>query len=453
MNAPIPEVNGRETAIPMRRLHPLSPVLRGLRLFALAVAAISWRGLQDLHFLRWLLLVATLFVAVLAYSAIAWRFTGFEVVGRELRVHEGLLFRRVRTVPLERLQAIEVVQPAMARVFSLAELKLDVAGAQKSEAPLSFLPLEEALSLRTRLLALSGGSAASAEEQASEEHETVLHRVDNSDVLLSQFLTPPVMLTPVAVLYVVGQVVFNEDFGFFAIASMLTAVVATIGRPALQVLNFWHFRIARGGDGRLRIRHGLLTTRSQVVPLHRIQSLTVTWPLLWRAKGWLRITLAVAGQSSGAEDSRRNATDRLLPVAGLPVAQAVLPYVMPGVDPGGSMPLTRVPAKARWLAPWRAGILAAGLSEEVFASVDGFATRTLTAVPYGRIQSVRISQGPWQRSLGLATVHADVANSSPVAAPHRPLAEAYAWADELARRAFAARTASAQSGPDSTRQD
>jgi putative membrane protein len=438
-----PPENGRETVIPMRRLHPLSPVLRGLRLFALAVAALSWRSLQDLHFLNWLLLVAVLFIGLLAYAAVAWRYTGFEVIGRELRVHEGLLMRRVRTVPLERLQAIEVVQPVLARLFGLAELKLDVAGAQKSEAPLAFLPREEALALRGQLLALSGGDRA---EAATPGQETVLHRVNNVDVVISQVLTPSVMFTPLAVLYIVGQVAFNEDFGFFAIASMITAVFATIGRPVQQMLNFWHFRVARGEDRRLRIRHGLLSTRSQVIPPHRIQSLTVTWPLLWRAKRWMRVTLAVAGQSSSAEDRRRTETDRLLPVADLATARAVLPYVMPGVDPG-AMPLTRVPPNARWLAPLRARILVAGLSETVFGAVDGLLTRTLTVVPYGRIQSVRVTQGPWQRSLGLASVHADVANSAPVTAPHRPAAEAYAWAGELARRAQAARQA--QSGPGS----
>ncbi len=436
----------------MRRLHPLSPVLRGLRLFAVAVAALSWRTLQDLHLLRWLILVAVLFVALLAYAAVAWRFTGFEVLGRELRVHEGLLFRRVRTVPLERLQAIEVVQPALARFFGLAELKLDVAGKSKSEAPLAFLPLTEAVGLRERLLGLAGGHAAASAGQSLstvDDPEAVLHQVNNGDVALSQLLTPPVMFTPLAVLYIVGQVLLNEDFGFFAIASMLTAVFATVGRPVLHTLNFWHFRLARGQDGGLRIRHGLITTTSQVIPPRRIQSLTVTWPLLWRAKGWLRVTLAVAGQSSTAEDRGRRETDRLLPVADLQTARAVLPFVVPGVDPG-AMPMTKVPGKALWIAPFRGHFLAAGLAETVFGAVDGVLTRTLTVVPYGRIQSVRVTQGPWQRLFGLASVHADVANTSPVTAAHRPVAEAYAWVDELARRAHAARQ---QESSGSTRQE
>ena len=156
---PVTQEQG-QPLITRQRLHPLSPVLKGLRLFVLAVVAMSWRSLQQLHFWNWLAMVAGLFVILLVYSTIAWRFTGYEVVGRELRIYEGLISRRVRTVPLERLQAIEVVQPFQAKPFGLAELKLDVAGAQKSEAPLAFLPMPQALALRGQLLAFSGGATA-----------------------------------------------------------------------------------------------------------------------------------------------------------------------------------------------------------------------------------------------------------------------------------------------------
>jgi putative membrane protein len=101
--------------------------------------------------------------------------------------------------------------------------------------------------------------------------------------------------------------------------------------------------------------------------------------------------------------------------------------------------MTPVPRSARWLAPFRARVMVAGLTEQVFGSVDGLATRTLTIVPYGRIQSVRLTQGPWQRRLGLATVHADIAGGTPVSAAHRPLEEARSWAAELSARAHRAR--------------
>jgi putative membrane protein len=52
-----------------------------------------------------------------------------------------------------------------------------------------------------------------------------------------------------------------------------------------------------------------------------------------------------------------------------------------------------------------------------------------------------VVQGPAQRRLGLATVHADTAGGAGAAARDRDLAEAWALAAELTDRARAARRA------------
>ncbi len=50
-----------------------------------------------------------------------------------------MLFRRSRRVRLDRLQAVDVVRPLVARALGLAELRLEVAGGSSSEAPLAYL--------------------------------------------------------------------------------------------------------------------------------------------------------------------------------------------------------------------------------------------------------------------------------------------------------------------------
>ena len=50
------------------------------------------------------------------------------------------------------------MQPLLARAAGLAELRLEVVGAAKTEAPLAFLSVGDATALRTRLLALAGRS-------------------------------------------------------------------------------------------------------------------------------------------------------------------------------------------------------------------------------------------------------------------------------------------------------
>ena len=66
------------------------------------------------------------------------------------------------------------------------------------------------------------------------------------------------------------------------------------------------------------------------MPLNRVQAVTVTWPLLWRTKGWLRLRLEVAGYSAGELDDR-NRPDRLLPVGDADTGATVVAEVLPGV--------------------------------------------------------------------------------------------------------------------------
>jgi putative membrane protein len=68
-------------------------------------------------------------------------------------------------------------------------------------------------------------------------------------------------------------------------------------------------------------------------------------------------------------------------------------------------------------------------------------TTTTDVAPLGKAQSLRVTQGPWERRLGLATVHVDTAGRRlpGLVAPHRGRGEADALVGELARRARAAR--------------
>jgi putative membrane protein len=43
----------------------------------------------------------------------------------------------------------------------------------------------------------------------------------------------------------------------------------------------------------------------------------------------------------------------------------------------------------------------------VFAARSGRITRRLAVIPHARTQSVRLTQGPWERALALASVHVD----------------------------------------------
>lgn len=463
MNPPPPDVGSDEAPVvgPRQRLHPLSPVLHSAKALVVIVAALSWQTLSRVGPLWFAAMVTVLLLGTAVLAVVSWYNTGYQVVGRELRIHEGLLWRRTRAIPLERLQAVEVVRPFLAQLTGLAELRLEVVGGAKTEAPLAYVAVADAVALRERLLALANRPAAAAAPAATGPYPAgdvpgaaanvpmvgtvgrLIHAVSNRDLLISQLLTPQAFLLPFGVAFVLAQFVFEGSWSFIAVASTLTAMAGVVLQPVRRVLGDWDFRLARD-ESALRVRHGLLETRAQTVPLDRVQAITVTWPLLWRVKDWVRLRLAVAGYSVTDPDLAGTA-DRLLPVGSPHAAQSILDEVLPGVDISAA--LAAPPRRARWVHPLSQPVLGVGLHPTVFAVRSGLLTRQLQVVPYARIQSVRVVQGPLQRRLGLATVHADAAGGAGAAAVDRDVHEAWAMAAELTERARAARGGGPATGP------
>ncbi len=437
--APVPPGGGPE---PRKRLHPLSPVLHGAKSIAIIVVALSWQTLSQIGLERFALVVAVLAVGVVIFSVIGWLNTGYHVVGRELRIQDGLLWRRNRAIPLERLQAVELRRPLLAQLTGLAELRLEVVGGGKTEAPLAYLTVRDAAALRERLLALAGRTPGTAVSPATPAGvapamESPLLRVSNRDLLISQLLTPQAFFLPFGVAFVIAQFVMEGALTFIGIASTITAMAGVLLQPVRRVLQDWDFRLARDAGGRLVVRYGLVETRSQVVPLHRVQSVGVTWPLLWRGNRWLHLRLDIAGYA-GPQNGNDKRSDRLLPVGDNATGRALVWDVLPGVDLM-ALPTTPPPDRARWLHPFALRRLGAGLTGEVFVTRWGLLTRELSLVPYARLQSVRVVQGPIQRLLRLATVYADTAGGRSGAARDRDLHEAWALAQALADRARLAR--------------
>lgn len=424
---------------PLQRLHPLSPVLRGAKYFAAAVAAVSVRELPDLGLRRALIglaiVTAAAFVAGFGFAWLSWRFTWYRIEGRELHLESGVLFRRSRRVPLERVQAIDIVRPLVGRALGLAELRLEVVGQGATEAPLAYLSEPDAQRLRARLLALAGGVDEIA--AAPTPAETVLARVPTGDLLLSVVLLGEVVLG-LPVLLVVALVVLVADVGvFLATLPVLGSVAYAVGRTSVRRLLVEYGFTVSDSPGGVLLRHGLLETRSQTIPPGRVQALRIVQPLLWRHRDWVRVEVDVAGYGGGEEE--KLATQALLPVAPRLVGERLVHRLLADTDIE-AVPRRAVPARAVWLDPVQWRQLTIGVTPRSLVVTSGRLRRVLDAMPLAKIQSLRLRQGPLQRRLGLASLHLDTAGRHlKTAAAHRDAVEALALVDEVSTLARAAR--------------
>ncbi len=422
---------------PLHRLHPLSPVLRGYKYFVGALGVASVPDLMELGVRRALIGMAiiapTALVGGLAIAWLSWRFTWYRIEGRELHLESGVLFRRSRRVPLERVQAIDIVRPLVARVLGLAELRLEVVGHGATEAPLAYLSEPEARLLRTRLMALAGG----AEEHALPPDEAILARVPTRDLVVSLLLTGEVVVG-LPVLLLVGSGLFVVDTAaFFVFLPVLALTALAVGRVLVRrLLVEYGFVLGEAADG-LRLRHGLLETRTQTVPPGRVQALRVIQPVLWRRRDWVRVEIDVAGY--GAGDGEQLVTRALLPVAPRGLADQLLSRVLAGADVG-TAPRRPVPARAAWLDPVQRRNLAIAVTPQVVVVTRGRLHRIVDAIPLARVQSLRLRQGPLERRLRLASVHIDTAGRHVVTrAAHRDQREALVLVEEIGDLARAER--------------
>ena len=398
--APAPD--DESTGSPWHRLHPLSPLVRaGRSLIALVVPvglALS-SGRRNLGELGIDLVVVA---AIAGLGVVSWLVTRWRVEGDVLRIDSGLLRRSSQRLPLAQVQAIDVVEPGLARVVGLAEIRLRMASSDGKAGRLSYLPVADAQRLRARLLALAHGLVAGT--PAPPERVLVVvppGRLVGSILLSTTGLVLEGIIVTLAVL--AGP---EPSLVGVAVSGGLTSFLA-LGAALWRRLNSgYKLTVAEAGDG-LRLRSGLLQTTAETIPYGRVQGLRLVEPLSWLPFGWCRLEADVAGkQRRRRENQAEGRTMRaILPVGTRAEAQLLIDRMLPGAE----VERTRPPRRARWKSPLRYRHLSWGANAAYVVTTSGRLRRSRDTVPLAKVQSIRLVEGPLQRVLGLATVHLDIA--------------------------------------------
>jgi putative membrane protein len=461
------------------RLHPLTPVVRaGTRLLSVIVvlAGISLlnQGQEKGQLVGDLLVIAV----ALSGGFISWLVTRWQVADGVLRIETGLIRRASRRFPLTQIQAIDVVQTGLARVLGLAELQLRVAGSDSSRGGrLACLRLADAERLRRELLAYSvpvvgtpvvgtpvvgrpvvgmpvidattarppGVDPASrdqadarAEPGTAPVPERGLFRVQPGRLAVAIVLSRAGAVAAAVIIIVAVVIGFTGSTAaiasFFPVALGLAAVVWR------QFNSEYGTTIAAGPDG-LRLRSGLIQTTAETIRPGRVQGVRLVEPLIWRAFGWCRLEVDVAGPKEHRENRSEGQRLRaVIPVGSRGEAALMLTELL-GSRPE---PVSRPPRQVRLKAPLQYRFLGWGGDDRYVVAARGRVCRKTTWVPLEKVQSFRWVQGPVQRRLGLASVLLDVAGRRVRAdVEDRTAAEA---TDLLARLPGLARTARARFG-------
>ncbi len=446
------------------RVHPITPAIKGWKIIAVLLAVLVQQVGVNVTSYEELSrdvgagpVAGVLAVALLlgfGYATLAWRMTRYAVDRDTVYLESGVLFRRQRSARLDRVQGIDLVQPLLARLTGLAELKFEVAGGANSSVSLAYLRERDAVQLRSTLLARAAGLESLDDEQVAPAPEREILSVQAGTLVGSLLRSGFVVSVVLAVVVVVVAGVVVREPGL--VLSLAVGLFPVAGFVWQRFSSEFGFRVAQSPDG-IRLRHGLLESRAQTVPPGRVQAVRLTQPLLWRRRDWWRVEMNIAGY---VQEENKASETVLLPVGTRAEALLALWLVLPDLgahDPRGVLDealsgsdrahgFVTSPARARWLDPlsWRRNGYV--LTDRAVLVRRGRLNRRVDIVPHERTQSLGLHQGPLQRRLRLATV---TLHSTP--GPVRPTVEhlgSAAASALLDAQSARARHARAHAGPE-----
>ncbi|HEX5051802.1 MAG TPA: PH domain-containing protein [Planctomycetota bacterium] len=487
----------------------LHPAILLLHLVATVRQTVVWL-LLGLIVERWLLVVAIgLFLTNLAYALARYLTLEYTLTSEELRIREGILERQERRIPLDRIQDLGFESTILRRVLGLVVVLVETASGRGVEARLDALSRADADHLREVLLAARLATTTSEREPARAAPATgaataptppapewLVHRTTAAELLLrgmTDLRLSAFVVTGFAALQLADQFgfavrlrgiagTFEHWLGQFPplwIAGILVAILLAVmafGVVTATLGNFVQFHgfvLQLRGDVLLR-RYGLLTTRQKTLPRARIQRVTIEQPWLRRLLGLAVVKADSAGGSRAQGEDNAGGWDVVVPLTRLPVADALLPALLPGIEHAtfgwqrGSPRLVLrtalqgvllaglgTPALWPWAGPaallalllvplwallgvlvWRN--LGFALGGEFFALRHGVVGRYFAYVPTAKVQAVVVQQGPIAQLLGLAELTVYVAGGSPTRLPDLMLGDARRISAEIGARAAAA---------------
>ena len=444
-------VFARESADGWRRVHPATNLLEMWAVLVAAIVAFAFNAFSRVRdaaeflsdHLGWLpvaiavagipLIIVLLWAATLPW----WRAKGFRLTHDQVVLRHGLITRTTRSAHFERVQAVDIVEPLIARIFGLAAVRVETAGGSDSVVAIEFLRRAEAAGLREEILGTvrktTGTSEApahspaqgSAATGAAEATEAPFNTVAEADSDGGRLLVPTIPIT---------RSIAGAALDWSALAVLVVAVVAVVFPPAITglipffigaapwlygVLNkSWRFT-ATLESGELNLQYGLAERRRQTVPLNRIHAVQVHQPALWRLTGWWKVLVDVAGY----REDKTSGTTVVFPVGTLADAVRVFEAVGPlsieeiaeyARPEGRTRADFTSPENALLVSPFdlrRQGVTLVGDGHSAPHAVvthAGRLGRRVSAIDPAHIQELSLSRGPIQQGLAIATVRMDL---------------------------------------------
>ncbi|MFE4455134.1 PH domain-containing protein [Streptomyces sp. NPDC056796] len=289
---------------------------------------------------------------------IRWRRTRYRAGPERVDLHTGLLLVKRRSLARERIRSVDLTAHPLLRVLGLVTVRIGT-GEQSGESALELDPVARAEGerLRRELLDRSAG------ETAGPHREGELAALDIRWIRYAPLSFAAPMLGGAAAGGVMqisdwagaqAEVIdwvadrFRDTPLVQAVLGLLALALAAgvVGALGLWTEMWWNYRLEREPGGTLRVRRGLLTSRSLSVEEARLRGVDLVEPLGVRLAGAARVDAIATGLAQD-EEARGADHHTLLPAVPRPLAQSIAAEVLREPAPPTGAPLTAHPPAAR----------------------------------------------------------------------------------------------------------
>lgn len=250
------------------------------------------------------LLIISLLLSVIATVIVHWNFT-LTLEDDRLVIRRGLLERRRAQMPLHRIQAVEIHENLLRKMFGLASLTVVVAGynqeGQENERTNVLLPIGR----RKTAWAIAGKVLRSPSEVDAVTLTPRPRRALSKNVIL---ITLPLVAAGVVATVLAGT----------------TGALVFALLPLGWLAQYLGFRVAGHGIDAdyVIVRSGVLVTTTSVVPRTNLQHLQLSWSALQESFALATVRLHIPRSVPRARDMDRREAARWFSRLGTPAEEA-----------------------------------------------------------------------------------------------------------------------------------
>ncbi|MBX3118708.1 MAG: PH domain-containing protein [Fimbriimonadaceae bacterium] len=286
----------------------------------------SFKGSEDKSELVVLIVMACVGPLLLIGPILAYISTTFFIQADSLIIQKGVIWKQRRTIPLSRIQNVNIKQTVWHRIMKAAAVMVETAASNGVEGQLDALGIDDAHALQQILLQ----QAAIEEDAEKPPVQPELFSLTTKQILLSGALRN-------RALFIIAGVAGASQYEGLArgafkpvvnllshtnpvIGALLSAaaflgliIVGWLLSIGYSALRFYGFRIERHTKG-LMVTRGLLTHIRSIIPLGRVQQVRIVQPMFFRFFDYCEVFSYTAGSFDDKEAAGASNLCPILPI-------------------------------------------------------------------------------------------------------------------------------------------